>query len=154
MPLGPDRCNGPSGYMYNTIPPPTLKRAEGSIFQFLFALDITFMSIIIFLYISSNSRHNATIKYYIHIGFSVLIVNILWILYFGMSYKPRVYTYGCRLWYSEGTCSVQEGYSPHPGHAPPARRAVLPGVLREHMCSCLSYITVHCWVWECGCIEV
>jgi hypothetical protein len=31
MPLGPDRCNGPSGYKDSTIPPPTLKRVEGSI---------------------------------------------------------------------------------------------------------------------------
>jgi hypothetical protein len=35
------------------------------------------------------------------------------------------------------------GLPPHPDHAPPARRAVLPGVLGKHMCSCLSYITVH-----------
>ncbi len=33
MPLGPDRCNGPSGYRDNTIPPPSLKQDEGSIFE-------------------------------------------------------------------------------------------------------------------------
>ncbi len=95
------------------------------------------------LYINSNSLHSAIIKYFIHSGFSVLVVTILWILYFGMSYKS-IYAYECHFWYSDGTCSVQEDYSPHPGHAPPARIAVLPGVLREHMCSCLGYITIHC----------
>ncbi len=42
---------------------------------------------------------------------------------------------------------------PPPGHVPPAGKAVLPGVLCEHMCSCWSYVTVHYWMWECGCIE-
>jgi hypothetical protein len=144
---------GPAG-ICTTLYPPDPQAGWGFDFSISVSLNITFMSIFIFLYNYSNSWHIATIKYYIHIGFFVLVVNILWILYFGMSYKSRVYTHGCHLWYSDGTCSVQEGYSPHPGHAPPARRAVLPGVLCEHMCLCLSYITVHCWVWECGYIEV
>jgi hypothetical protein len=158
MPLGPDRCNGPSGYMYNTIPPPTLRRAEGSIFQLLFYIYFTFMTFHI-LYININSFHSAIwsisliIKYFIHSGFSVLVVTILWTLYFGMSYKSNC-AHECHFWYLDGTCSVQEDCSPHPGHAPPTRRAVLPGVLREHMCSCLGYITIHCWVGECGCVEV
>jgi hypothetical protein len=97
MPLGPDRCNGPSGYMYNTIPPPTLRRAEGSIFKFFVLLLFYIHDNFHILYINSNSLHNAIIKYFIHSGFSVLVVNILWILYFGMSYKSSLYAYECHL---------------------------------------------------------
>jgi hypothetical protein len=85
MPLGPDRCNGPSGYMYSTIPPPALMRTEGSI---------------------SNCNH------YIHVGFYICITTVthyhfaainivfalvviwtvifLWILYFGVVYRYRL----------------------------------------------------------------
>ncbi len=31
MPLGPDRCNGPSGYRDSTVPLSSLMRSEGSI---------------------------------------------------------------------------------------------------------------------------
>jgi hypothetical protein len=53
MPLGPDRCNGPSGYMYSTIPPTTLKRAEGSIYDYIsYYIHVKYF---IFLCIHSNS---------------------------------------------------------------------------------------------------
>ncbi len=76
-----------------------------------------------------------------HFGYYTLVWVGVWIMVL----------FGYTLRYSDGTCSVQGVEPPHPGHAPPARKAVLPGVLCEHVCSCWSYITVHCW--ECECFE-
>jgi hypothetical protein len=61
----------------------------------------------------------------------------LWIVYFGMEHEYGVWYFIDTSFDMDGTCSVSGGaVSPPPGHAPPARRAVLPGVLYKHMCSC------------------
>jgi hypothetical protein len=88
MPLGPDRCNGSSGYMYSTIPPPTLKRAEGSISDYTsYYIDVNFSYFYIFTVTHLTYCSNKVL--YSH-WFFFLVVNILWILYFGMDYKYRL----------------------------------------------------------------
>jgi hypothetical protein len=53
MPLGPDRCNGPSGYIDSTIPPPTLKWVEGSIFDYTsYCIHIKFWHTFYLVYIN------------------------------------------------------------------------------------------------------
>jgi hypothetical protein len=84
MPLGPDRCNGPSGYMYSTIPPPTPKRAEGSIPYFITCFINVNFHIVVYL---QKLWHIAAIKYCILHWLSCLIVSILWIVYFGIFYR-------------------------------------------------------------------
>ncbi len=82
MPLGPDRCSGPSGYMYSTIPPPALMWTEGSISV---CYRITSYG---HLYCNTTVTHHGV--YYfaaINIMYALVviwIVNILWIFYFGM----------------------------------------------------------------------
>jgi hypothetical protein len=66
MPLGPDRCNGPSGYMYSTIPPPALMRAEGSISNY--------------------------ISYYIHVNFHIYISTVTHLTFCSKNYCIRI---GC-----------------------------------------------------------
>ncbi len=79
-----------------------------------------------------------------------VFTSFLWIVYFGIEtwIQSMIFCWYI-LWYSDGTCSVSEGaVSPPPGHAPPARRAVLPGVLYKRLYSYWSYIIVCYWgVW-------
>ncbi len=144
---------GPAGIWTALYPP---RPSSGPRVRFLIIHHITFMSIFSYFYI-------ITVTHLTYCNNKVIIftlVFLFWLVNHLFGYCTLVWivdidydTYRYILWYSDGTCSVQGCCTPHPGHAPPARKAVLPGVLCEHMCSCLSYVTVHYWVWECGCIE-
>jgi hypothetical protein len=156
MPLGPDRCNGPSGYRDNTIPPSSLKWDEGSIFEQVsyyihvtVLLDDSFITHTLLFDLQYFSLLHSVNKLFT--SSLVLCFLVFSDLHFGLYTLVWRHEYGlwyfCRyiLLYSDGTCSVSGGVvSPPPGHAPPARKAVLPGVLCKHMCSCWSYITVCC----------
>ncbi len=97
MPLGPDRCNGPSGYMNSTIPPPTLKRAEGLISDYTsYYIHIIFMSKFVTLFIPITVSHliycsNRVL--YTHWFFILICQSSLWILYFGMDCGYRLWVY-------------------------------------------------------------
>jgi hypothetical protein len=133
MPLGPDRCTGPSGYMYSTVPPPVLMWTEGSISSCYRITSYQYL----YLYYYSNSLIFCSNKYCVRIGcyldcqFSLDIIlwygSQIWItIFMSISFDIRTARVRCR-----GVIPP-----PLPGHVPPAGGAVLSGVLCEHMCSC------------------
>ncbi len=143
---------GPAGIWTALYPP---RPSSGSRVRFLIQHHIIFISNFGTLF------NQITVSHLIYCTNKVLIFALVfsfWSFNHLFGYYTLVWivsivydTYRYILWYSDDTCSVQGGCTPHPGHAPPARKAVLPGVLCEHMCSCWSYVTVH--YWKCECIE-
>ncbi len=83
MPLGPDRCNGPSGYMDSTIPPPTLKRAKGSISEYTSY----------YLHVDFSHFHTMTVTHLVYCNNKVLIFALFFP--FGLS----IISLGIVLWY-------------------------------------------------------
>jgi hypothetical protein len=78
--------------MYSTIPPPTLKRAEGSISIYIsYYIHVNFhifISTVTHLTFCSNK-----LLYSHWLFFFFLIVSILWILYFGVDYRYTLLHY-------------------------------------------------------------